>query len=114
MAKLETFLAAVGHYKILITIVIGVLVCGVFCDNSVVDLCKKSAEKATLEEELRRYRAAAERAQQQLDALESSPTAVERIAREQYFMKYYDEDVFVLSSKDDVIDNNDNEERKGE
>ena len=53
-----------------------------------------------LESEIARYRHRYEQDQAQLRRLDTDPKAIEKIARERYFMKADDEDIFVLS--DDV------------
>ena len=50
-----------------------------------------------LEEEIDRYTRQACRDQEQIHMLDSDPKAIEKIARERYFMKTDDEDIFVLS-----------------
>ena len=64
----------IGHYKYLIVIVVGVALVGVLDENSFV-----------------------KRVQYELQISDLKAKAVERIAREQYFMKTDDEDIFVLS-----------------
>ena len=53
-----------------------------------------------LQEEKARYNADFRRDQAQIRELNSNPKAMERIARERYFMKADDEDIFVLSDDD--------------
>ncbi len=106
MAKLETFLSVIGRYRHLIVIVIGVLFTGFLSDTSIVTLTKLDGVKSNLQSELNYYRKQAKEAQSELEALRTNPYAVEKVARERYFMKYQDEDVFVLST--DLPSENDN------
>ena len=53
-----------------------------------------------LEDEIAEYNAAFERDQARIRELNSNPKAMEKIARERYFMKADDEDIFVLSDDD--------------
>lgn len=53
-----------------------------------------------LQAEIARYDGAYRRDQAQIRQLQSNPKSMERIARERYFMKAADEDIFVLSDDD--------------
>lgn len=98
MAKLESFLNLLGHYKYLITIVLGVLFVGVLSENSILKLMKLDMQKADLQEEIETYQKQDADSKRELQSLKTSPNAVEKVARERYFMKKDDEDVFVLST----------------
>ena len=50
-----------------------------------------------LEIEIQRYKRQYERDRAQLRKLDTDPKAIEKIARERYFMKTENEDIFVLS-----------------
>ena len=50
-----------------------------------------------LQDEIDRYTLQNEKDQAQIKELESNPKAIKKIARERYFMKADDEDIFVLS-----------------
>ncbi len=106
MSKFGTVLGLLGRYKILLTIVLGVLFVGVLSDVSALKLIKLSATKSHLEDEVNLYRRQASEAKKELDALGNSPEAAEKVARERYFMKHADEDVFVLSTDVDKKDEN--------
>jgi cell division protein DivIC len=98
MAKLETFINIIGHYKYLITIVLGLLFVVVVSENSVFQLVKLDMQKTDLQSEIDRYNRQTEAAERELQNLKHSPDAVERVARERYFMTRDGEDVFVLST----------------
>ncbi len=106
MSKFGTVMRVVGRYKILLTVVLGVLFVGVLSDVSAVKLIKLSATKKNLEAEVDYYRREAAEAKKELEALGNDPKAVEKVAREQYFMKHADEDVFVLSTDLEKEENN--------
>ena len=72
--------ALAERYKYLITIVIGVLVVGFIGENSYLQQAKNYRQITHLKNEIETY---------------------EKIARERYFMKTDDEDIFVLS--DDAV-----------
>lgn len=88
----------VAHYKYLITIVVGVLIVGVLDENSFRQLVRYELQIAELREEIEMYKAQYEADSKQLRELRRDPKAIEKIARERYFMKADDEDIFVLST----------------
>lgn len=87
-----------AHYKYLIVIVAGVLVVGVVDDNSVRQHIKYQIEIATLRSEIEKYREQYENDKRTLRDMQHGARAFEKIARQRYFMKADDEDIFVLSS----------------
>ncbi len=88
----------VAHYKYLITIVVGVLIVGVLDKNSVRQWVKYEIQISDLKEEIEQYQTQYEADTKQLRELRRNPKAVEKMAREIYFMKADDEDIFVLST----------------
>ena len=98
MTKFEAFVNIVGHYKYLITIVLGVLFITVLTDYGIVNLVKLDMQKSDLQEEIDKYTKQAEDDENELHRLKTNPGAVERVARERYFMNREGEDVFVLST----------------
>ena len=68
-------------------------------------------QKADLEEEIERYNKQDAASRRQLDELKTSPNAVEKVARERYFMKKDNEDVFVLSTDQPTNNTNDNNDK---
>ena len=83
--------------KYTVVVVLGVLIVGFLDENSVLSHMKNQRRIALLEEEIAEYTANYERAQAQIRELDRNPKAMEKIARERYFMKADDEDIFVLS-----------------
>ncbi len=108
MSKLETFLSVIGHYKHLITVVAGVLLVGVLSDTSIFALIKLDTTKNNLQSEVDYYKKQAAEAKKELEDLSNNRYAVEKVARERYFMKHQDEDVFVLSTDIPIINENNN------
>lgn len=73
----------------------------VFLDhNSLISRYRINKQKSELSAELQRYRQISNNANKQLKALEEDPTAIEKIARERYFMKTADEDVYIVEYPD--------------
>ncbi len=97
MSRWTYFWNVISHYKYIITIVIGVLVVGFLDENSFMQKIKYEFEIRDLQEEINKYNASYERDARQLRMLRSNPKNIEKIARERYFMKADDEDIFVLS-----------------
>ena len=86
--------------KYTVVIVLGVLIVGFLDENSLWSHMKNRQRIDELQEEKARYNADFKRDQAQIRELNSNPKAMERIARERYFMKADDEDIFVLSDDD--------------
>ena len=86
--------------KYAVVCVVGVLIVGFLDENSLWSHMKNRQRIDELTEEKARYNADFKRDQAQIRELNSNPKAMERIARERYFMKADDEDIFVLSDDD--------------
>lgn len=96
-----------SHYKYLIVIVVGVLVVGVIDDNSIYQHVKYQIQINNLRSEIKKYTARYQADTKLLREMRVDPKAYQKIARENYFMKADDEDIFVLSTD---LPNNNNEE----
>lgn len=98
-----------AHYKYLIVIIAGVLIVGVVDDNSIRQHIKYQLQIATLREEIGKYREQYEKDSRQLKEMRQGPDVFGKIARERYFMKSDDEDIFVLSTDlpDEVVPQDD-------
>ena len=107
--KLSIIWAYLAHYKYLIVIVAGVLIVGVVDDNSIRQHIKYQLQIATLREEIGKYQAQYEKDSRQLKEMRLGPEVFGKIARERYFMKSDDEDIFVLSTDlpDEVVPQDD-------
>ena len=82
--------------KYAVVCVVGVLIVGFLDENSLWSHMKNRQRIDELTEEKARYNAAFQRDQAQIRELNTNPKAMERIARERYFMKADDEDIYVL------------------
>lgn len=102
--KLSTILGFIAHYKYLITIVMGIVLVGFVDENSFLQRIKYSIRISELKEEIANYNKQTDAANDALRELSQNPRAIERIARERYFMKADDEDIFVLRN-DKYADN---------
>ena len=107
--KLSIVWNYLAHYKYLIVIIAGVLIVGVVDDNSIRQHIKYQLQIATLREEIEKYRDQYEKDSRQLKEMRQGPDVFGKIARERYFMKSDDEDIFVLSTDlpDEVVPQDD-------
>ena len=90
-------LACLWYIKYIVVVVLGILFVCVLDDNSLWAHYRNRQRIDELSAEIDRYQQAYQQDQQQLHELNHNPKAVEKIARERYFMKADDEDIFVLS-----------------
>ena len=86
--------------KYTVVCLVGVLIVGFLDENSVMSHLKNRQRISELEDEIEKYNADFRRDQSQIRELDRNPKAMEKIARERYFMKTDDEDIFVLSDDD--------------
>lgn len=96
--KLSTVIGFIAHYKYLITIVVGIAFVGVFDENSFLQRIKYDIQIDQLKGDIDKYNSMTEAANEELQEISHNPNAIEKIARERYFMKADDEDIFVLST----------------
>lgn len=106
--QLGIVLGYLSHYKYLIAIVVGVLVVGAIDDNSIYQHVKYQIQISNLRSEIEKYTTQYQEDYKQLREMRKGTKAYERIARERYFMKADDEDIFVLST--DLPENNQEEQ----
>jgi cell division protein DivIC len=92
-----------GHYKYLIVIVIGVVVVGIVDDNSFMKRINYEFQINDLKDQINKYNTQYMNDSRKLWELNRNPKAIEKIAREEYFMKADNEDIFVLSDDEKPI-----------
>jgi len=88
------------YLKYAVVCIIGVLLVGFLDENSLLSHFKNRQRIAELSEEKEKYEENFKRDQAQIKELDRNPKAIEKIARERYYMKTDDEDIFVLSDDD--------------
>ncbi len=101
--SIKVYILQVWHsvyFKYAVVCVIGILLVGFLDENSLWSHFKNRQRIAELTEEKEKYEADFYRDQTQIKELDRNPKAIEKIARERYFMKTDDEDIFVLSDDD--------------
>ena len=115
MEKVNYIYNFLSKYKYYIVIIIGVAVVGFLGENSVYRSISLQYDIRDLKTEIEKYDKVYNADKNQLRDLERNPKNIERIAREHYFMKADDEDIFVLSTDPrnndelSVIENEENE-----
>lgn len=89
----------VSRYKYLIVTFFALLITVFLDENSLMKRLEYKFQIADLEKEIENYNRKYEADSKRLKELERNPKMIERIAREKYFMKAKDEDVFVFSGE---------------
>lgn len=103
LATIKTYVLRVWHsviFKYAVVSIVGVLLVGFLDDNSMWSHIKNLQRIDELMAEKERYNAEFRRDQAQIKELDRNPKAIEKIARERYFMKADNEDIFILSDDD--------------
>jgi len=108
MRRLYPLWRFIGHNKYWIVIILGVLIVGFLDENSLLQHVRNRMLIRELNGQIEMYNERYERDEQQLKELKRNPKAITKIAREKYFMKADDEDIFVLSD-DEKPQNSNNE-----
>ncbi len=101
---------AIPYIKYIVVLVAGIVLIGFGGSNSVWSHFKHKILISELKEEIEIYEGEYQRDQAQIHQLQSNPKAMERIARERYFMKNDGEDIFVLSEDEQSLNTNDDNE----
>ena len=107
MKKIKSFLLRVYHIKALkyiVVAIIAIVLVGFVDENSAWRHFRNKQRISELQDEIDRYKEQYQHDQAQIRLLESNPKFIEKIARERYFMKADDEDIFVLSD-DEIVTN---------
>lgn len=97
-------------FKYIIVVVVGTLLITVIGENSMLQRFKYSRQIANLEDEIEKQDMKYVQDSLRLVELERNPEEIRKIARERYFMKASDEDIFVLS--DEIEEDNEYEATK--
>ena len=112
MKKLKNICLRIYHIKalkyIFVTILAVVLI-GFVDENSVWHHMENKERISELEDEIKQLSDVNERNLERIHEIDRDPKAMEKIARERYFMKADDEDIFVLSDDSESIKNSSNE-----
>ena len=98
MSKLRGVLSFIGRYKYLIVIIAGIALVGFLDENSYLHRMQLDMQISDLKEEIRSYEEKNAESMKRIAEIDSGGESIEKIARENYYMKAPDEDIFVLSS----------------
>lgn len=101
MERLLSFWNFIRRHKYGVAIVVFLFIIGVIDENSFYTRYQRRVEIGNLKREIDKYQDQYDIETAQLQALETDPVAVERMARERYLMKRPNEDVFVFISEDE-------------
>ena len=107
MSKVKNFVVYVWHLRFLkyvVVCIVGIALIGFMGKNSVLGHMRNKVEISELEEQISQYNKQTERDMKRIRDLDRNPKAIEKIARERYFMKTDDEDIFVLSKDLDEME----------
>lgn len=97
MKRIALALWRLRGLKYVFVIIVGIALVGFLDDNSIWAHIRNMNRISELQKEIDDYTQRYERDQARVRQLNVNPKAVERIARERYFMKEADEDIFMLS-----------------
>lgn len=98
MDRLSTFWGFIRRHKYGVVIVIFALLIGVVGENSLWQRYKYRSELRHLRADIRKYTEMYEHDTRYLQEMNTNPELMTKIAREEYFMKTDDEDVFVIET----------------
>lgn len=106
----STIWRLITRFKYQITIIIGILLVGFLDEDSIMKYIELEYQISDLKTEIAKYEKRYQKDSEELKQLQRDPKEISRIARERYFMKKDNEDIFVLSTDEKNSDNNiDNE-----
>lgn len=108
MSKLTLFWNYVSRYKYGVLVALFVLVVGFLDENSFLNRYYHKMEIRELREEIRAYTDRYNRDTEHLNRLNADPEAIVKVARERYYMKRDNEDVYVFMEQADIDEDNEN------
>lgn len=98
MTKMKSVARKILHLnKYLVVLALGVLIVGFLGDNSVVAHLNNQVRINELKREISIHNTLTRANIDQIDKMNFDKNTLERVARERYFMKTEDEDIFILS-----------------
>lgn len=96
MSRIYSFWDLIRRHKFIVVTLFFAAMLGFIDEDSFYNRYQRKQEISTLRAEMRSYQNHYEQDTRDLEAFQSSREAVVRVAREQYFMKYPNEDVYVV------------------
>lgn len=104
MSKLNSFFMLARRHKYWITVLFFGIIIGVVGENSMLRRFQHKQTISNLHEEIDKYKDMFDHNRNMLKQLTTNPEAIEKIARERYFMKKENEDIFVFEKEDGSLD----------
>lgn len=99
MSKLRSTWKFICRHKYAVAILVFIVVVGVFDTNSYYHRYQLHQETEQLTSEINHYKSQCDRDTRLLKEIDANPRAMEKIAREHYFMKKPNEDVYIIKEK---------------
>lgn len=96
MTNLKTAWHFIGKYKYWVTCGVFLLIIGVLDENNLIRRFAHKREISQLKSEIERYRKQYEEDSKTLKEITSNREALEKVAREKYFMKKENEDIYIF------------------
>lgn len=96
MNKLISLWDFIGRHKYLITLAVAFVIIGFLDQNSLWRRLSLAREENRLRDEIEKYKQEYDESTERLNELVVDSGAIERIAREKYFMKKPNEDIYVF------------------
>ena len=104
MGKLNTIFMFARRHKYWITVLLFASIIGFVGDNSLIHRIQHKHTISILNDEIDKYQKMFNDNQTKLKQLATNPEAIEKVARERYFMKKENEDIFIFEKKDGTLD----------
>ena len=105
-SRLSVVWSFISHYKYLVVIVLGVIIVGFIDENSFMRRIQLELKISDLRSDINKYNKQYQDDSRQLREIRRNPKTIEKIARERYFMKADDEDIYVLSDDEKPLNTN--------
>lgn len=105
-SRLSVVWSFISHYKYLVVIVLGVIIVGFIDENSFMRRIQLELQISDLKSNIEKYNKQYQDDSRQLREIRRNPKTIEKIARERYFMKADDEDIYVLSDDEKPLNTN--------
>ncbi len=106
MSKIHSAWLFMCRHKYILTVIIIGLIVGVVDEDSFLNRHPRKVRIEMLQQEIANYKRQYTEADNKIHELQTNPKAVEKIARERYYMKRANEDVFVFENNEtEQLDN---------
>ena len=100
MSKIHSAWLFMCRHKYILTVIIIGLIVGVVDEDSYLNRHPRKVRIEMLQQEIANYKRQYTEADNKIHELQTNPKAVEKIARERYYMKRANEDVFVFENNE--------------